>query len=152
VQVDPSDAAVYLACGSELFKSTDGGSSWTRKLFPDGKRLWNLQFGPGSPSVLYGNQQGVIWKSADAESWARLGTLPLASYAQYLTPHPTDPHVLFAATVDGVSRSEDGGETWTAVTECPLRGDAPFRLVIDPQAPETFYLMNRTRAPLRLRP
>jgi hypothetical protein len=45
VQVDPSDAAVYLACGSELFKSTDGGSSWSRKLFPDGKRLWNLQSG-----------------------------------------------------------------------------------------------------------
>jgi photosystem II stability/assembly factor-like uncharacterized protein len=34
IRIDPSDASVYLACGNQLFKSTDGGASWTAKPFP----------------------------------------------------------------------------------------------------------------------
>ena len=142
VQIDPLDSSVYLACGNELFRSADGGASWTPKPFPEGKRLWSLQFGAGEPAVLFGDRQGVIWKSTDgAETWQHLGTLPLASQARYLTPHPVDPSLLFAATPNGVVKSEDGGETWTVVTEYPLQSASPFRLVIDPRAPDTFYVV-----------
>src|SRR6266852_9397386 len=79
VQIDASDSSVYLVCGNELFKSTDGGASWTPKPFPDGERLWSLQSGPGATTVLFGNRLDVIWKSIDgAETWQRLGTLPAA--------------------------------------------------------------------------
>jgi hypothetical protein len=153
VQIDPSDSSVYVVCGNELFKSTDGGASWTPKPFPDGQRLWHLQIGPGNPAVLFSNKQGVIWRSIDGvETWQRLGTLPLASHAMSLTPHPVDPSLLFATTADGIAKSEDGGETWTAVTEYPLLAESPFRLIIDPQAPDTFYLANWTRQQLRLSP
>jgi photosystem II stability/assembly factor-like uncharacterized protein len=54
ISIDPSDSAVYLACGrSEFLKSTDGGESWMRKSTPDGQRIWNLQIGPGAPAILY---------------------------------------------------------------------------------------------------
>jgi len=153
VQIDPSDSSVYVVCGNELFKSTDGGASWTPEPFLNGERLWSLQFGPGAPAVLYGNRLGVIWKSIDgADTWQRLGTLPLASHARFLTPHPVDPSLLFAATADRVAKSEDGGETWTAVTETPLLAEDPFRLLINPQEPDTLYLVNWTRQPLRLGP
>jgi photosystem II stability/assembly factor-like uncharacterized protein len=91
VQIDPFDASVFVVCGSQLFKSTDGGASWTLKHFPDGERLWSLQSGPGTPTVWFGNRLGVIWRSADgANTWQRLGTLPLASHASLLTSHPLD--------------------------------------------------------------
>ena len=153
VQIDASDSSVYVVCGNELFKSTDGGASWTLKPFPDGERLWNLQIGPGARAVLFGNRLGVIWKSIDgAETWQRLGTLPAASDQRFLTPHPVNPSLIFASTRDGIAKSEDGGETWTAVTEYPLLAESPFRLFIDPQAPDTFYLVNWTRQQLRLGP
>jgi hypothetical protein len=148
-----SDSSAYLVCGNELFKSTDGGASWTPKPFPDGERLWSLQIGPGATAVLFSNRLGVIWKSIDgAETWQRLGTLPEASDQRFLTPHPLNPSLIFASTSDGIAKSEDGGDTWTAVTEYPLRAQSPFCLLIDPQEPDTFYLVNWTRQQLRLAP
>ena len=148
-QIDPSDSSVYVACGNDLFKSTDGGASWILKPFFNGERLWNLQFGPGTPAVLYGSRLGAIWKSIDgAEKWQRLGTLPAA----FLTPHPVDSSLIFATTRDGIVKSEDGGGTWTAVTVYPLQAENAFRLVIDPQAPDTFYLLTWMRQQVRLGP
>ena len=90
VQIDPSDSSVYLGCGNELFKSTDGGASWTPKHFPYGARLWSLHVGPGNPAVLFGSL-GALWKSIDgAETWQRLGTLPATSDPRILTPHPVE--------------------------------------------------------------
>jgi len=153
MQIDPSDASVYLACGNDLFKSMDGGASWTAKPFPDGQRLWSLQIGPGARTVLYANQLGVIWKSIDgAETWQRLGTFPATSDTRFLTPHPVDPSLIFTGTRDGIAKSEDGGDTWTAVTQSPLTAEYPLRLCIDPQAPDTFYLVNWMRRQVRLGP
>ncbi len=153
VQIDPSDSSVYAVCGNELFKSTDGGASWAPKPFPNGERLWSLQAGLDAPAVLYGNRLGVIWKSTDgAETWQRLGTLPTGSDPRFLTPHPVDASLIFASTRDGIAKSEDGGATWTAVTEYSLLAERPFRLLIDPQEPDTFYLVDWRRQRVRLGP
>jgi hypothetical protein len=153
MEIDRSDSSVYVVCGNELFKSRDGGASWTRKPFPDGERLWNLQIGPGAPAVLLGNRLGVIWTSIDgADTWQRRGQLPMASEPRFLTPHPVDPSLLFASTLDGIEKSENGDETWTAMTEYPLLAESPLRLLIDPRAPDTIYLVNWRRQSLRLGP
>jgi hypothetical protein len=103
--------------------------------------------------VLYGNRLGVLWRSVDdAETWQPLGALPPGSDARFWAPHPSDPTVLFASTRDGVEKSEDGGKTWTPVTEYPLLAAFPFRLLIDPRAPDTLYLVCWMRQPLRLVP
>jgi hypothetical protein len=152
MRIDPSDASIYLTCGDQLLKSTDGGASWTPKPLPGEKRLWSLRTGPGAPAILYGNQAGVIWRSIDGgESWRRLGTLPLTSDPRFLTPHPSDPSFIFASTPDGIVRSQDGG-TLTLVTEYPLLAESPLRVLIDPQAPNSFYMMNWSRQQLRLGP
>jgi hypothetical protein len=144
---------VYVVCGADLFKSSDGGASWTAKPFPNDERLWGLQFGPGTPAVVYGNRLGVLWKSIDgASKWQRLGALPVASDPRLLTPHPVDPSLIFGSTRDGIEKSQDGGVTWNAVTEYPLFAESPFRLVIDPQSPDTFYLVYWMRQLLRLGP
>ncbi|HZO55187.1 MAG TPA: hypothetical protein VFB63_20935 [Bryobacteraceae bacterium] len=153
VEIDASDSSVYVACGNELFKSADGGASWTPKSFPNGERLWNLQAGPGATQALFGNRLGAIWKSTGgAATWQRLGSFPAESDQRSLTPHPINPSLIYASTRDGIAKSEDGGETWTVVTEYPLLADPPFRLLIDPQAPDTFYLVNWTRQQPRLGP
>ena len=67
-------------------------SAWTRKRlvympkpFGDGERIWNLQFGPGTPAVLYGDRLGVLWQSIDgAETGQRLGTFPCGKRSNVL--------------------------------------------------------------------
>jgi hypothetical protein len=68
IWIDPSDSAVYLACGrSEFLKSTDGGESWTRKQVPEAEqRIWDLQVGSGAPAILYTTGiERAIWRSTD---------------------------------------------------------------------------------------
>jgi photosystem II stability/assembly factor-like uncharacterized protein len=150
MQIDRSDSSVYVACGNDLFKSRDGGASWTRNAFPEGGRIWGLQVASG---ILFGNRLDVIWTSIDGtDTWQHRGQLPAASGPMFLTPHPADPFLLFASTRDGIEKSEDGGETWTAMTEHSLLAESPLRLVIDPRAPDTFYLVNWRRQQLRLVP
>jgi hypothetical protein len=69
-----------------------------------------------------------------------------------MTPHPVDASLIFASVGDGIAKSEDGGGTWTAVTEHPLLAESPFGLMIDPRAPETFYLVSWMRQRIRLDP
>jgi uncharacterized protein (TIGR03437 family) len=164
ISIDPSDSAVYLACGrSEFLKSTDGGESWMRKSTPDGVRIWNLQIGPGSPDTLYttvSKQRGMLpcatsslWRSTDgAATWQRAGDLPV--YVATLRVHPSNPSVLVgtcSAPVDhpgenGIWRTENGGETWTKLAE--LGADSV--LLIDAHAPDTLYAYSRLRQELRL--
>ena len=157
IWIDPSDSAVYLACGrSEFLKSTDGGESWTRKSTPDGARIWNLQIGPGDPAILYATMTtelgSTIWRSTDgAETWQRTGDLwstgDLSGVNSLsLRVHPTNPSVLYGTGVNGIWRSENGGETWTKLVEL----GADFAILIDPHAPDTLYAYSQQRRELRL--
>jgi hypothetical protein len=49
-----------------------------------------------------------------------------------------------------LAKSEDGGDTWISVTADPLQAEYPWRLIIDSQAPDTFYLVNWQTQQLRL--
>jgi hypothetical protein len=48
--------------------------------------------------------------------------------------------------------SEDGGATWTELTEYPLLAESPLCLLIDSQAPDTFYLSDWMRRQFRRLP
>jgi photosystem II stability/assembly factor-like uncharacterized protein len=54
---------------------------------------------------------------------------------------PTDSNTLYAASrVGGVSKSIDGGITWTRPPNTSLPPDSIFAMVIDPQNPATLYV------------
>jgi uncharacterized protein (TIGR03437 family) len=156
ISIDPSDSAVYLACGrSEFLKSTDGGESWMRKSTPDGQRIWNLQIGPGAPAILYATvfkspgmlpcATGSLWRSLDgAETWQRTGDLPV--YNSTVRVHPTNPSVLVGTCLNGIWRTENGGETWTKLLY--FGEDSVFH--IGAHAPDTLYAYSLLRGELSL--
>jgi uncharacterized protein (TIGR03437 family) len=149
MRIDPSDSSVYLLCGVDFLKSADGGDTWTRKAGPEGERIWDLNVGPGRPAVLYGARLGEVWKSSDgAESWQRSGKLP--DGASLGAAHPTNSSAIFGTTRDGIIRSDNGGEAWTALTEQPFLGEISFRLLIDAGAPDVLYAISSERQQLRL--
>lgn len=155
--VDKADPdTVYLALTSGVYRSVDGGATWTvgKQGLPVAQTgvqagripLRDLALDPQVPSTLYaalepvaGEDPGGVFRSTDGgATWApaRQGLpLPLAVFD--LAPDSTHPGVLYAGTPRGVFRSADGGDHWAAT---PAELPTPTSSVaIDPASPRTVY-------------
>ncbi|MFZ1729937.1 MAG: T9SS type A sorting domain-containing protein [Bacteroidota bacterium] len=134
---------VYAGAASGgLFKSTNGGLSWTAKTdhLPT-LAIGHMAIDPVNPDVLYiGTGEGSsnwdavygngIYKSVDAgETWTNVmeGVINEQDLAvNFIAIHPDDPNLIFAATTYGsgtgaLMRSTDGGGEWKAVLNGPAR-------------------------------
>ena len=98
---------------NELFKSTDGGSTW--KACDAGLVLWSSVYAiavdPGDPKrVLAGTSAGTYLSRDSGSSWSATSGSPSRAFAF----DPRDPSVVYAGTDrEGVLRSTDRGEHWS---------------------------------------
>ncbi|RMG57750.1 MAG: PKD domain-containing protein, partial [Bacteroidetes bacterium] len=124
-----------------LYKSTDGGQSWTQVLFvSDQAGVIDLLIDPVNPQTIYAatwdrirnNAESTvtgphagIWKSTDGgNSWTQLlNGLPTGSLSRIgLAMSGLNPQILFALVVagnqnvEGVYTSTNGGASWTNIT------------------------------------
>ncbi len=130
----PWENAVWLGNGGGLFKSTDGGTSWTKLTngLPPTTNQVNLAISPANPSVLFaavassGPPATVgLYRSEDGgDSWTRITTDPRPAGriggGDLPVPilHPRDPNtIIMASTVSW--KSTDGGRTWAAFKGAP---------------------------------
>jgi photosystem II stability/assembly factor-like uncharacterized protein len=115
---DRVDVPVYYAAtaGSGVFRSLDGGRSWTAGGSELTRRLVrSVAVLPGGEHAVYaGTDSGVFCSLDRGATWAPWsGGLPRAPvYA--LAFDPRAPGVLFAGTALGLFRSADAGENWSA--------------------------------------
>lgn len=140
-----SNAATYygehVPAGQGLFRSDDGGRSWT----PRNNGLTNLMtsaivIDPSAPGVLYvATAGGGVFKSVDgALSWVPQNT-GLGGLSVYsLAIDPQTPTTLYAGLEGaGLYRTTDGAATWV-----PGPGLAPstvWAIAVDPATPGTLY-------------
>src|SRR5262249_26464013 len=120
-------ATLYAGTYGGVFKSTDGGATWT----VTGLAKTNvnvLAIDPLHPSVLYAGTTGAypespgfrgLFKSTDSgTSWSPINdglsdVLDLRVPVNALVLDPSHANVLYAATSgNGVFKSSDGGATW----------------------------------------
>jgi hypothetical protein len=138
---------LYAIADGALFRSTDGGDTWSAAVLPRGIR--GLAIDPQVPSTLYGvrsddSSVAVVLKSDDSGgTWQ---PIPVKS-AQGLTDVVVDPvnsSTVYASALNGLFKTTDGGQTWDPVTPVCSRGPSPRCdtyqiLAIDPMAPSTLY-------------
>ena len=105
---------------SHLFRTTDGGVSWTDITGPLPDRYpMDLAVDPRDPAVVYAAMGGFkaphLWKSTDAgETWNDIsGSLPDVP-ATAVIVDPASSNHLYAGTDLGVFASTDGGSSWVA--------------------------------------
>lgn len=139
--VDPSSpSTIYVASPRGVFKTTDGGVSWTWSTGVAAFTIWSLAVDPTDAGVVYAAAgTSGMWKSADGgESWvpANKGLEKLA----VATVAVTSGGVL-AATSGGLFRSADGGRSWTAA-EGDIFDYIPFVLSVDPMNLGIVYAIN----------
>ena len=108
--VDPTDSNIVYAGTRQdgVLKSTDGGSSFTKKnnlLSGNGtSRTGSVQIDPKHPNLLYvGTEGNGVFKSKDgAETWLRINSglndLVVTGFAMV----PGSPNTLYAATFTSV--------------------------------------------------
>jgi hypothetical protein len=122
IAIDPNNVnVIYVAtAGQGLFRSTNGGTSWSFNVGGTGSLSVNsVTFSPGSSSVIFtGSSSNAVWRSVDSgatflPSSTGIGALDVYS----IDSNPLDGNELAIAfqglNDGGVYTSTNAGATWT---------------------------------------
>ncbi|MFY9841659.1 MAG: WD40/YVTN/BNR-like repeat-containing protein [Terriglobales bacterium] len=157
----PGDPSTYYfgATGGGVWKSTDGGNTWTSVFDKDGApSIGSIAVAVSDPNIVYvgtgeacirGNigQGDGVWKSLDAgKSWKNIGLKDSRAIGRVIV-NPRNPDIVFVAALGhpfgpnnerGVFRTTDGGKTWDKVL---YKNDntGAIDVAFDPQNPNILY-------------
>ena len=108
--------------GGTLYRSSDGGNTWSEVPALDGTSVFDIEFAPGPDNTTYIGTQDSVRKSTDGGlSWVTLN-LGIGANDQVfdVAIDPSDPSILWAGIADAsgfqpvnVMRSTDSGATWS---------------------------------------
>ena len=157
----PWENGEFRGPGSGLFRSTDGGKTWSPfgkglPTYAEGLGRIGLTVAPSDPKRLYavveaGREHGGVFRSDDGgESWRRVNGEPRvwdrANDFAEVKVDPKNPDVVWVANTT-TYRSTDGGKSFTAVKGAP-GGDDYHSIWIDPDDPKTILLASDQGATL----
>ena len=127
--------------GDGVWKTTDGGKTWTNIGLNDTRQIAKVRVHPTNPDLVYVAAQGHVWgpnsergifRSKDGgKSWAKVLFKDDSTGAADLAMDPTNPNVMYAGfwqahrkpwmlvsggKGSGLYKTTDGGDTWTEIT------------------------------------
>ena len=130
--------------GDGVYKSTDGGATWRHRGLADTQAIARIRIHPVNPDIVYvaalghpygDNEERGVFRSRDGgANWERVLFVSPRAGAADLIIDRTNPDVLYASLWQvyrkawkmwgggpdsGLYRSDDGGDTWTELTENP---------------------------------
>lgn len=135
-----------VSYGDGVYKSTDGGKTWTNMGLKDSFQIGKVIIHPTDPNTvyvgalgrLYGpNEERGLYKTTDGgKSWERILYVDDKTGVVDVDMHPTDPQTLWVATYErerdlydtndpskkwgpggGIWKTTDGGKTWKRLTQ-----------------------------------
>ncbi len=150
ITLDPSDPNKIYAWEVEtfgfengVFKSTNGGMTWSTITPPPGVFIHDLAVDPSNGATLYlgvtGGDHGVEKSMNGGASWTALNTGAFAAVS--LAIDPANPANVYASGLFGAiaMTSTDGGTTWTPSSAGLPANSAIRDLVIDPSNSSVIY-------------
>jgi photosystem II stability/assembly factor-like uncharacterized protein len=134
----------FISPGNGVYKSTDGGDTWTHVGLRETRHISRLRIHPTNPDIVYvaamgdmfgpNPDRGVYRTTDGGESWEQILYRGETAGAVDLTIDPTNPRVIIAALnhhvtypwdeesggpTTGLFKSTDGGDTWAEITRNP---------------------------------
>ncbi len=123
--------------GDGVYKSTDGGSSWTNMGLPESRHIGRIALHPDDPDLVYVAAMGHLWgpneerglyRSADGgQAWERILEIDEHTGVVDVALDPENPAIVYAAAYQrrrrawgfhgggpgsALYRSMDGGDSW----------------------------------------
>lgn len=136
--------------GDGVYKSTDGGESWTNMGLEESHHIGRIVMHPDDSDVVYVAAMGHLWgpnperglyRTRDGgESWERILFVDPMTGAVDVAMDPENPDIMYAATYQrqrrpwgfhgggpgsALYKSTDGGDTWTKLTNSGLNNGLP---------------------------
>ncbi|MBK8968129.1 MAG: T9SS type A sorting domain-containing protein [Lewinellaceae bacterium] len=151
--------------GAGIFKSSDGGTSWTSLGLEECGSVGRIEVDPENPERIFvaamgrlfeNNPERGLFRSEDGGvTWSRQLFINDSTGVIDLAVHPLDPDTLFAVTWErirrpgfrryggpgcGVYRSFDGGDSWTKLTGgFPQNNVGRIGIALAPSNPSVLY-------------
>ncbi len=147
--VDPADpSVVYAGTRNGVFKSTDGGDTWTAASKGLGPRGVFVRAFVLSGNAVYAGTDDGVYKSVDGGGlWtkASAGIPPSAvsPHIRALAADPRSPNRIWASTNRGVFLTTNGGATWQGRQNGFPRAVDPRGIGVTPDG-RTVYVATRT--------
>ena len=155
----------HVGYGDGVYKSLDGGKSWTNMGLKDSQHIGQIVVDPRNSNVVYVAAQGPLWsaggerglyKTADGgKTWKLILSAGEYTGANEVHLDPRNPDTLFvslhqrfrnvAALMDGgpesgIHKSTDGGKTWRELSNgIPAEDKGKIGLSISPADPDVVY-------------
>jgi photosystem II stability/assembly factor-like uncharacterized protein len=130
--------------GDGVYKSTDGGKTWTHVGFEGVDAISKIRIHPTNPDIIYvaafgkysepSAERGVFKSTDGGKTWRKVLYRDDKTGAIDMSIDPNDPNVIYAALWEayrneyhmssggpgsGLFKSTDGGETWKEITRAP---------------------------------
>ncbi len=155
-----------ISPGGGLYKTTDGGKSWTFLGLAETRQIGRIQVHPRNADIVWVAALGHAWgfnkerglyKTTDGgKTWRLVKYIDEKTGFIDVQLHPTNPDVLFASSYQRVRgpyflqsggpgsalwKSTDGGETWTEVKGggFPATTKGRIEIAISPSNPNIMY-------------
>ncbi len=138
---DPIATDVIYSGYDQVYKSLDGGGSWTAISQVFDAKLNHLKIAQSLPTTMYAVYQDKIFKTTTGNgTWTEL-TSYSDDYINSIAIHPTNPNKVALTTVGSgkVYITSDGGATWT-MSKYDLPDFSALAVVWDNNANEGLYV------------
>jgi photosystem II stability/assembly factor-like uncharacterized protein len=129
-----------FAAAGDLFRSSNGGRSWKRKLKFADRSFISVAIAPSAPRVVYaGKSERGLWHSLNGGRTWRAPELRPKDTVWSIAVHPRRPLTVWAGVTGTVVKSIDGGVTWLKPGEGLPTYMEVWDLVVHPTRPRTLY-------------
>ncbi len=151
-----------VAYGDGVYKSVDGGTSWTNMGLKESEHIGRIVVDPRDSNVVWVAAQGPLWRAGGDRgvykttdggvTWTRVLHVDEHTGANEVWIDPRDPDVLYATTYQrarrvwtlidggpgsGIHKSTDGGATWKELTNgLPEEDMGKIGLAVSPVDPD----------------
>ncbi|HET7748422.1 MAG TPA: glycoside hydrolase [Terriglobales bacterium] len=163
-----------LSVGDGIYKSTDGGKSWTNMGLPDSQQIPGLAVDPHDPNRVFAavlghpygpsTERGIYRSTDGGQNWQRVLYKDENTGGCDIEMDPSNPNVLYACmwearegpwednnefngTAGGLFKSSDGGNTWQQLSNGLPRNLVQVNVAIAPSQPSRLYATMGTTEP-----
>jgi photosystem II stability/assembly factor-like uncharacterized protein len=154
IQVDPTSPSTLYVLAAGIYRSDDGGETWTARNPLANSSPISLSIDSSNSANLYAVADGIHKSTNGGVNWTKVapesqfGVNALGGYVQSVLCHPDNPSVVYVTAYAAQSvgaevwRSKDSGTSWSRVdlTSGPANSRySVFSVYGDPKSADTAY-------------